>query len=391
MDLSLFNQEKYSDVTLTIDDGSIKMTIFGHRSILANRSAFFTRLFDHHPEKQHFLLTIQEYGSVSECLQLIDINIYRGLPVTFEQIQNNYLLLNYLLIDDKTYTREFLTTTRFIITQCSVSKKSITLLDITNKIGTLTFETDPTTKRLLLTIDKYLCRNGEFLDYLVMISTNSLTETEIARIKRKGIVIDNTHEIQNLIKGLYALNYIVDNGHAYSNILAKVLFDQYFGVVDPIYRRTKELSGIKMYISNSNITRGFGFQFSGPPSLSTPFLNINIIIDKNETEISYVGIKTIINEHPKFFLVEEWLKIFIPLNPLDDITKPLKFTSFTLAMLNNKDTKDLAVISAIVSYIYAANLLPTVNTSQYPETEIQLAGLKQFINLDINNEYSYMT
>jgi hypothetical protein len=280
-----------------------------------------------------------------------------------------------------------MTSTRFIIQACSASKKSITLLDITHKIGTLTFETDPANKRLLLIVDKYLVRNDEFLDYLLML-TNDINEEQITKIRDEGLVLDNTNEIQNLIKGLYTLNLIVDNGHTYSNILAKSLFDQHFGVVDPIYRRTQELSDIKLYTINTSTSRHFGFRFSGPTSLYEPFLNINIGIEKTESSISYVGIKVIINEHPKFLLVEEWLKIFTPLNPIDNTTKPLAFNPTTLVMFRHSNNKDLAAISAIVSYIYVANLYPTINTLAYPEAAAQLTGLKQLIGLDINNEFS---
>jgi hypothetical protein len=193
--ISYFNNPKYADVTLILNDGVTQVKIYAHRPILANKSVFFDRLFDFHPDQNEFVLSIGEYQvTVDEALKIIEDNIYRGLPVTFEQIQNYSLFLNALLIDGKTYNREFMTTTRFVIKKCSVPQQVIVLLDITHKNGFLTFEVDPANKRLLLIVDKYLCRNDEFLDYLMML-TNDISEDQITQIRDEGLILDNTNQM----------------------------------------------------------------------------------------------------------------------------------------------------------------------------------------------------
>jgi hypothetical protein len=391
-DLCLFNKPDLSDLSITIIDSSRSVTIFGHKTILANRSGFFNRAIRFN-NLSKLILDITEYGRVDDCLYLIENCIYRCEMVTFELITGFTLLLNYLAIDNKVYDLKYLIHTKFIISNVSASSNRIRLSVVQNDANMKASSRTDQTEYLefvsldgghqkLMTCNKYLCRNEEFIDFLIHLVPGLMIDKKITK---RGLTIDNFIDIQNVIKALYQFDAIISNGYPYSNILVKSIFHNVYDIIDPIYAQTKAISDIPMESRDAGWTLSISWKIF-PCINNCDYLSIYIDIEKDKFKLYRSGRENP-DKYPKFAQVVDWLTIFLDPN-LDFHSMSKKFKGVTLLRENEKDVQ---IYSGILSYIYVANLLPTTKTTKHPDSEKIIDHLKQFLGLVIDNEFDIKT
>jgi hypothetical protein len=407
--MTLFNKPDYADITLTINDGTTSVTIPAHRSILANRSDFFDRLFRYPNASnaasiasassvastaesvpiKNYSLNIAQYGILEEFLDILEHSIYGCRPISYEQIQYQTNLLNYLLIDGITYAKKYLTKTRFVIYSASLSSKSVILYDPTSREAYMQFETDDDTNEHKLTISSNLCYNIEFLDYLASLipelNNEFANKQSMKKIKKRGLLITKLSDIQRIIESLYAMNVITDKKFPYVNVLTRVIFHQAYSVFDPIYLRTKELSVVNIDIGY--YTTWIGVTFSIIDTFEKR-LAIFIIINNDNIHIN-ISVKNVkIDDTPTFFLVIEWIRIFfdVDLTKHSDMDVTRSINLLRIPTDGKDHLENRQKVCAMLSYLNISDLFPIMKTTDRSVSTIKYT-LKNDLGLVFDNEY----
>lgn len=394
--MSLFNKQDYSDITLTINDGIESITIPAHRSILANRSDFFDRLFRYprsaasaaNEEKvsiKDYQIFIAEYGTLEECLEIIEHSIYGTRPISYDQIQYQTNLVNYLLIGGKAHLKKHLITTRFIISSASLSKRSVLLSVPGSRDSNILFVNQE------CYISPALCNNIEFLEYLASLIPELIDQFSNPRnmelIQMQGLLITKLSDIQKLIQSLYTMNLIQDNNFPYSNILSKVIFHQGYSVMDPIYIRTKELASIHINIKDAG--HGIYVKIS-IVNKSRMWLLIWIQINTDNIIIHLLINHVDVNDHPEFFLIIEWIRIFfdldLDLEKLSNITGLTRDQLLTIPTDIEKHLQNRQKVCAMFSYLNIAGLFPRLKKLDDFTTRIKQT-CQNDLGLIFDNEY----